>query len=298
MTARALASLAFVTMLAPALAGCVARDGSTQITVAITSETEIPQELDQLEVVVTAADGSVVNNVVHDVSTPRILPATLAVIPRNDRSLGGPVRIEVRGLLNGTKTQIVRQAIVSYSEGRTLLLRMPLRMACLGFGECGADDTCAGGTCQPARVADGALSDYHDSEVFGNRAPSRCFDEAVCLDGASPVVVDAGACTFALPAAAAVNANLAVRWRDAENRIIVLDEGDPIEGWTRTSATGGLLSRGICESLRDKEPNADKRSVPEQALGLELSTRCPPKAVTQPFCPSASGQSGIGAQTP
>jgi hypothetical protein len=276
-------------------AACALRDDSTQITVAITSETEIPKELDQLEVIVTAEDGSVVNNVIHDVKNPRLLPATLAVIPRSEKSLRGPVRIEVRGLLNGTSTQVFRRAIVSYSEGRTLLLRMPLRMACLGFADCGNDDTCAGGTCQPAKTAQSTLVDYRDDQVFGNRAPSSCFDEAACLASSVTIPVFTEDCSFDIPeAVGGVEPNISIRWRDAPDRIIVLDADDPVEGWSRISATRALLSKGVCASLRDAEPLKSKRAVPEQALDVYLSTRCPSKKPLQPFCPAPSGNTGVG----
>ncbi len=92
--------------------------------------------------------------------------------------------------------------------------------------------------------------------------------------------------------------NISVRWRDAADRIIVLDAGDAIEGWTRTSDTLGVLSKGVCESLRDTEGDPSKRAVPEQAIDIHLATACPTKLPLQPFCPGVDGRVGIGAQLP
>ena len=76
--------------LAPA---CRPEDRKTQITVSVVSETDIPKELDSLEVVVIDADGSETSRVLHDVQNPRFFPATLAVVPRSSTSLEGAVTV-------------------------------------------------------------------------------------------------------------------------------------------------------------------------------------------------------------
>jgi hypothetical protein len=279
-------------LLATTGSACTERDTSTQLTVAITAETEIPRELDTLQVVVTAPNGSEVIRISHDVDTPRFFPTTLAVIPKNERSLDGPVTVEVRG---GKTTafagQVFRRAIVSYVEGRTLLVPMPLRMACFNFKDCGPSQTCVGGTCRSAAVEPSALVDFNEARVFGGLGGGACFDESKCLASATPVDVRAD-CTFPVPAA---DANVSIRWAAAPGRVIVLDGDDAAEGWTRVDAATGKLSSGVCDSLLDKETDPAKRRVPDQALDARVSVTCATKTAALPYCPGADGHSGIGA---
>lgn len=280
---------------------CRPEDRKTQITVSIVSETEIPKELDSLEVVVVDADGSETSRVLHDVQNPRFFPATLAVVPRSSSSLEGAVTVELRGYLNGRDAQVFRRAKVSYVEGRTLLLPMPLRMACFNFRGCGADETCAGGTCQSAKVDSPALADYDDRLVFGRSAPEACFDEDTCLADSVRTTVRESDCSFALPAEAIregerVRANVSIRWKAADNRVIVLDSEDAIEGWTYDpSSKRGKLSEGVCASLLDQETDPKKRRIYDQALDVWISTRCAAKVGLQPYCTSKDGHVAIGA---
>jgi hypothetical protein len=290
---RILRGLGLAAMTTLALLACASEDRKTQVTVAITSETEIPKELDTLEVVVIDADGSESSRVLHDVQNPRFFPATLAVVPRSSRSLEGSLTV-------GKDAQVFRRAVVSYVEGRTLLLPMPLRMACFNFRGCGVNETCSGGTCQPARVEPNALADYDDRLVFGRSAPETCFDEATCIAGSQKVPVRPEDCTFALPEGSSregerPRVNVSIRWKAAPSRVIVLDVDDPIEGWTRVADGRGKLSAGVCASLLDQEPDPKKRLIYDQALDVWLSTRCAAKTGSQPYCTSSDGHVGIGA---
>lgn len=294
MNRRTLAFALAAATLATSGSACSERDRSTQLTVAITSETEVPRELDTIQVVVTAPDGSEVSRISHDVDTPRFFPTTLAVIPRDGRSLDGPVTIEVRG---GRTTafagQVFRRAIVSYVEGRTLLVPMPLRMACFEFADCGPNQTCVGGTCRSAELDPNALPDFAETRVFGGLGGAACFDEAKCISEGTPVEVRAD-CTFPVPAGEKVN--VSIRWDAAPKRVIVLDGEDGLEGWTRQDATTGKLSPGVCDSLLDPETDAAKRRVPDKALDARVSTACATKLAALPYCPAADGHSGIGAK--
>jgi hypothetical protein len=295
-------------LLVPALAvvvatsACAVKDDRTQVTVVLTSETEIPKELDALEITVTAANGSTVYDNVYTVRDPAFFATTLAVIPADSDSLKGPITVEIKGK-SGNTVGVFRRAVVSYVKGRTLMLPMPLRMACFNFKDCGAASTCAGGTCQPATVSGDDLRDYDDKLVFETRK-DLCFDEDACLRSAAPVKVNAD-CTFALPKAAAAggrpDVNVSIRWAAASNRVIVLDEGDGVEGWTVVpeNPSLGRVSAGVCKSLLDPEPDPEKREVPDQALDARISVGCAAKSPTQPFCRRAGNlQSGIGAEIP
>ena len=295
---RALTALLGCAALTATLASCAASDNRTQITVVLTSETEIPKELDALQITVTAANGSTVYDNVYVVREPSFFATTLAVIPADEESLKAPFVVEVRGK-SGGNVGVFRRAIVSYVRGRTLLLPMPLRMACFSFRDCGADSTCAGGTCQKALVSSEDLVDYDDRYVFAANDGS-CFDEDRCLESSTPIVVG-NDCTFPLPGAVVggdrPNANVSIRWAAADNRVIALDHGDGVEGWTVLAAdpSRGVISPGVCRSLLDPETDPAKRDVPDRALDARISTTCVAKAKTQPPCRRGNNQqSGIG----
>ncbi|RYZ68560.1 MAG: hypothetical protein EOP08_00230 [Proteobacteria bacterium] len=268
---------------------CVVRDESTQITIAFASETAVPSELDDLTVKITDARGSVTYLNDYEVRDPAFFPTTLAVVPANDESFEGPIRVEVEGRGAKGAVRLQRSAILAYSKGRNLLLPMPLRMACVNFPDCGAGRTCRGGQCVDAIVGDTELRDFVETEVFA-RPGGACFDEAACLRGAARVDVSAD-CTFPM----AGDGNVALVWEAAPTRLLLLTAGDAQEGWTRQSPERGQLSRGACVSLLDPETDVQKREVPDRALEVFVADACPEKTAAVPYCPAADGHSGIGA---
>lgn len=266
------------------LSGCRV-DRETQLTVAITSETKVPDEINSLEVVVTDFEGSVRSNYPNPVKFQTFFPATLAIIPESSASLGPAVQIDVRAM-KGDTAVVSRRALVSFVEGRTLLLPMPLRMACFSIEECGATQTCAGGTCVDANQDEKGLLDFDPSLVFGDQADGDCFDEGECLPTSTEVPLgDPKACTFEIPDSSTVN--VSIRWAAAANRVIALDAEDPQEGWTRESPTVGKLSEGVCKALVDQSPV-------NKALAVLVSNACSPKRATQPYCSGG----GVGVELP
>ncbi len=293
----------FGLFLVPALAlvsACQTPDKSTQITIAITSETDIPKELDFLEVTILNSKGVLASYNFYEVKTPGFFPATLGVIPQSSASLEGPVTVVLRGSLAGKDAQVFRRATLSFVEGRTLLLPIPLRMACFNFRGCADGETCAGGTCQPDLVDSPKLADFDEKLVFGKSSPETCFDEDTCIAESTKATVRASDCSFPIPDGAIregetrPRVNVSIRWKAAENRVIVLDQGDPVEGWT-FAAGRGVLSPGVCASLLDLEPNPKRRQIFDQALDVWVSTQCAAKVSLQPFCTGKDGHVGIGA---
>lgn len=297
-TTKRLLAAALVTATWSATA-CVEKDTSTQITVALAAETEIPRELDTIQVVVVDAKGSEIYRSEYPVTYSRFFPTTLAIVPRDDDSLDRPITIEVRGFKGATSAgQVFRRAIVPFFKGRTLLVPMPLRMACFDFADCKSNETCAGGRCVPAELDVTKLLDFQEERVFGGLPNAACFEEAACLADSKPIAVAAD-CTFALPEAAtsadgASRVNVSIRWAAAKSRVIGLDGDDALEGWTRIDAQTGKLSPGLCDSLLDPETDPKKRRVPDKALDVRLSTACPTKKHDQPTCPGGDGHTGIG----
>lgn len=303
------AMLAGSLFFASTLSACSSTDDSTQVTVAITSETQIPRELNQLEVVVIDSRGSEASRILHDVQSPGFFPATLAIIPREKASLDGPVTVEIRGQLRQSSgevvTAVLRRAVVTYAEGRNLLVPMPLRMACFAVDYCGPDETCAGGTCQPARLNGSSLPDYAEGLVFGAAAGDSCFSEETCLADSVAIPLDPNTpeelCEIELPADVEVGddgrprVNLSVQWAVAPERVIALDEDDPIEGWTLVAPNRARLSEGVCASLRDVTNAQGERLIPDEALAVYVARTCSPKRRLQPFCTSSDGHVAIGA---
>lgn len=298
-TKRLLAALLVVATVASS--ACVETDRSTQITVALAAETEIPRELDTVQVVVVDGKGSEIYRNDYPVTFARFFPTTLAIVPRDADSLERPVTIEVRGFKAGTVGgQVFRRAIVPFFKGRTLLVSMPLRMACFNFADCKANETCAGGRCVAAQLDPSALVDFQEERVFGGLPNAACFDEAACLGDSKPVSV-APDCTFPLPTGprepdGSLRVNVSIRWAAADKRVIGLDGDDPVEGWTAVDDRTGKLSPGVCDSLLDAEPDPAKRRVPDRALDARISTACATKKHDRPQCPGGDGHTGTGAQ--
>lgn len=264
-----------------AATGCVRQDDSTQITVAITTETAVPKELDQFTLNVTDAQGSVRTDLTYDVATQSFFPQTLAVFPQDAASLNAPFQVSVEGQL-GAQSIVLRKATVSYVSGRTLLLPMALRMACFQLSDCQADESCVGGQCVASTIDATKLLDYNDALVFPADAPS-CFDESTCLDATKKTAVTfhGSECTFAAPAG---DFNVAIQWDAALDRAIALPADDAHEGWTQTSAGTVVLSPGICAAK-----NA-AMGVPNRANTVYVYPGCPAKTATIPYCGSGIGQ--------
>jgi hypothetical protein len=275
-------------------ASCASVDDKTQITVALSSETEIPKELDSFALrVFSTRTGELRFSQDYFPSSGRDFPTTLAVVPLDERSLGSPIRIELEGRQGGN-VFLRRQSVLSYFEGRNILLRMPLRMACFQFKDCGPNATCAGGECVPVEVPASALVDFDPKYVFGEA--KTCFDEEACLTEEVEVDV-ADDCTFAIPAGVPERqGNVAIRWAAAPARILGLDADEPQEGWTRLGPDRGKLSRGACDSHFQRRGGDGALLVPDWAKTVYFSPTCASKSALVPHCFSSKTQhSGIGA---
>lgn len=278
-------------------ASCSSVDRSTQITVALSSETEIPKELDSFAIrVISTRTGELRFSQDYYPTSGREFPTTLAVIPIDQDSLASPIRVELEGR-KGTTVFLRRESVISYFKDRNLLLSMPLRMACFQFKDCGPSATCSGGQCVSSAVDASKLVDYDRSIVFGDRG--ACFDEQRCLTQSAEIAIDAD-CTFSIPAAATDGqGNVAIRWAAAPQRILALDANDPQEGWSRVAADRGKLSQGACDSHFQRVGPDGAPLVADWAKTVFFSTTCASKTPTLPFCFSQQTQhAGIGAVVP
>ncbi len=271
------------------LCSCVSTDRATQITVALASETLVPSELSRLSVRITDARGQLTYSNDYEVNDPSFFPTTLALIPAGPESFDGPLRIELVGEGAEGAVRLQRIAVLAYARGRNLSLPMPLRMACLNFRGCDTTQTCRGGQCVDASIDAEALADFDADQVLPNET-SPCFDEAACVANSYELSI-APDCSFELNG----EGNVGLVWAAAPARVLILQPDDPLEGWTRTSAQRGLLSRGACLSLLDPETDPALRQVPDRALAAYASNACAPKSAQMPFCRGADGHSGVGA---
>jgi hypothetical protein len=279
--------------------GCTQVDDSTQITVALTSEAEAFTELGCVQLTVRHDDGSIAFQYPYTPDNAGFFPATVGIKPQDSSSLDRPIHVDVQGFAGNCATGaqaaapvVERTAVVSYIDGRNLLLPMPLRMACFDQS-CAAGSTCVGGLCQAiATTPASSLPDYSSDLVTSDDGGNGCFDEQTCLAGAVPVTVNAD-CTFALPAGSA-SVNVAVQWAAAEGRIIVLEGDDPQEGWSMTDAGAGMLSTGVCTAVQESA-DGGALPVPDKAVSVWVTTACPTVHALQPFCRRTAAEPvGIG----
>lgn len=281
------------------LLSCTATDRETQVTIGLSSETEIPKELDSFTLrVFSTRTGELRFSQDYSPKSGRDFPTTLAVIPVDSDSLKSPLRIELEGRKGAqTKAFLRRTAVMPYIEGRNILLNMPLRMACFQFQDCGANETCSGGQCVSSTVDATKLPNYEDRLVFPSEG--NCFDEEACLSDSKPVNV-AEDCSFPLPEGSSLTlGNASIQWAAAPDRILTLESDDAQEGWTRIDAARGRLSQGACDSHFQRRGPDNELLVKDWAKTVLFSNQCKGKVMSLPFCVSKrTGHAGIGARTP
>jgi len=281
MITRSISAFLVLAAAATTATGCSV-DKKTQITVALSSETEIPKELDEFYIrVISTRTGEIRFEHSYTAEDGHVFPTTLAVIPYDEDSLGSPVSVYLEGRKNGSAF-LVRQSIASYVKDRNILLTMALRMACFQFKDCGPSATCAGGQCVDAKVDTSKAVDFEDRYVFGDKG--TCFDEQACLSGAAEVTVQG---------------NVAVRWAAAPERLLGLEADDAQEGWVRVAPDQGKLSQGACDSHFQKRGTDGKLLVSDWAKVVYFAPACPTKTSLLPHCFSqATSSAGAGAVLP
>ena len=278
---------------------CATTDRETQVTIGLSSETEIPKELDSFTLrVFSTRTGELRFSKDYEPKRGSDFPTTLAVIPADEESLKSPLRVELEGRKGAqTKAFLRRTAVMPYVEGRNILLSMPLRMACFQFQDCGANETCSGGQCIPATVDPSTLPNYEERLVFPT--PGNCFDEQACLSDSKAIKVEED-CSFALPEGNDITVgNISIQWAAAPQRILALEAGDTQEGWVRTGPSRGRLSQGACNSHFQRRGPDNELLVKDWAQTVLFSNRCKSKVASLPCCFSKQTEhSGIGANTP
>lgn len=165
------ASRLFAGVALVALAAC--GRAPTEIVVLVTTDLDVPADADVLRVTVTEPDGEVRESDVAISSGDA--ERTLVLLHRGGAL--GPLEIRASARLGATEVLAARR-IVSFEDGRTLHLRIPLDRACATVS-CGAR-TCEAGRCRDPEVGACDLD------------PAQCSDGGVEDAGAGDAAVDDG----------------------------------------------------------------------------------------------------------
>lgn len=238
-------------------------------------------------------------------------PATIAILADADRP-GAVVKVRAVAFKASGEVRVLRDVITTIPQGRTGLLRAPLKWINEGSGTGNRDQVVAStdgfvklvsacpdgqtfleGECGDAHVDGNSLPDYTEKDVFGGGDAEgrggRCFDVTTCFASPRDVPLDPSTCSATLPFASPDDPNLSLA--------IVLppsaDAGEcfggacyiPLDRTSGWSARGGTveLPRGICRKIQDGK-----------ALRVVATTACPGKDLTTPACGPASA---VGSST-
>lgn len=298
--ARLVALAAVVGAASFAFAGACSGKKNTEIIIGVQSDVRVPKDIDEVQVRVLV-DGVVV----FDPRTPvgpsgASLPGSFGVVAGSDRP--APIVVEVLGWSNGNP-RVLRRARLTFVQGRTLLLRMPLNFACYDKLDCPEDQTCVAGSCVDAFVESASLSDYVSAtQIFGNGAGSgvdACFSAEECLPSTSQVASAGTACAFYAPHGGGDGTSAPI----AFTPVVVLPSSattlgycvgtycwipldhDAQEGWewTDETKTTFVVAPGLCTKMTE--------------LGghLGVTTACGEKTPERPVCTPLSGGSGTDA---
>lgn len=282
--------LGLLALAGPLATGCAKKKPSA-IVVSLSSEAPVPEELDQMEILVQRGDDTRhLGQYTLDVSAGDTrLPGTLTLQKEDGEESSAAITVTVTASA-GSKKRVLRKATLGFSEEKTKLLKMPLRYSCFDFKElCAANEECVGGVCQDVKIDVETLPDYEDRLVFGTAAAKSCFDEteggcfagSATLDSPATAVVDApdGTCTVALGNAArgGKGLNVGLRWSASGSlgRFATLEQesGRLVEGFSHDGNGNVRFPKGICAALKDGRVTA-----------LRTSTACATKATEQPLC--------------
>jgi hypothetical protein len=197
-----LAALMTASGLAFAASGGCSAKKNTEIMVGVQTDVRVPKDIDEIQLRVLV-DGVVVFDPRSPVGDGQAsLPGSFGVVAGSER--GAPIVVEVLGYVKGN-TRVLRRARLTFVQGQTIFLRMPLKFACYDAESCPADQTCIGGECKPADVDSAQLPAYTSAtQIYGNGAGSgsdTCFSAEECFASTFTPTSSGDGCTFVLAGA-------------------------------------------------------------------------------------------------
>jgi hypothetical protein len=256
---------------------------ATAIVVAISSEANIPKEIDNISIR-TSRGGSVTfaqsYAVDHATGTAK-LPGTLTFRPLSGEKPEDPIRVEILAQVRGLQVAL-RTATMPFQEERQKLLRIALRYSCLDTPLlCDQGETCIGGRCQSDAIDVSKLPDFSGADPFPRVGAGECFDPADDACAASRTdIEDLAAFASAgceLDAGGEAGAlNVFALWAKSVDQAhpTVLD-GHSAEGWSPAPGkpTSFKLAPGLCDAVAAKAIRK-----------VEYNHACPTKTEQLPVC--------------
>jgi hypothetical protein len=228
----------------------------------------------------------------------------------------------------GPPPRVLRQAVVTYVDQRTLFLPMQLTFGCFDV-DCSSpggamDQTCKAGQCVDPAVPASSLADFDPSLVDGKQdcfSPSTCFPPYPATISAVPV--DATGCVYsapqATPGAPAQGLNVRIAYAqntwgmDPATGAFALQGGLPIEqeilnvdaqeGFTVDAKNPArfTLAPGLCKLVHNTAtppttPSGDGGAPFKSITDVQVALGCASKPVLLPFC--AAEQNGNVSNNP
>jgi hypothetical protein len=293
------AGLTATALAAASTGGCSAKK-NTEIMVGVQTDVRIPKDIDEVEVRVFV-DGVVVFNPRAPVGNGQVsLPGSFGIVAGSDASK--QIVVEVVGYVS-TQQRVLRRARMTFVQGRTVFLRMPLKFACYGQGDCpDQNDTCIAGECKSALIDATRLPDYVSStQALGNGPGGEadaCFEAETCLSTTTQVMAaGADGCSFLAPGGAGAGTPFTPvlvlpasaktpGFCDATSCKVPVDH-DVDEGWEWTDAAHSSFSiaAGLCTKLKSLGGR----------LEATTGTQCGEKTLDRPLCtPTGTGSGADG----
>lgn len=278
-----------------ATGGCSGKK-NTEIMVGVQTDVRIPKDIDEVQLQVFV-DGVVVFDPRSAVGDGQAsLPGSFGIVAGSDR--GTPIVVEVIGYGKDIR-RVIRRARLTFVQGKTIFLRMPLKFACYEATECPADQTCIGGECKSADVDSALLPEYTSAtQIFGNGAGSgsdTCFSAEECFGATSAPTGTGDGCTFLAqgatdgggftgapftPAIKLPNASTSLGYCVPGGACFVPIDHDADEGWEWTDAASQqtfTLAPGLCAKMKALDGK------------LVVTTACGEKTLERPVCVPVGG---------
>ena len=194
-----------ITSLACTSTACTSADVG-QIVIAVQTDVHLPKDIDTIRVEVTNEGVPKFDFDYERLGTDAasiLLPGTLTLVGSEEPS--DSIHVTVSAWAGGTQggdLRIVREAVTTVPEGKTVTMQLPLQFLCDDSGviiglddvdsDCPEGQTCLAGRCDDDTVDSAELPDYDPDEIF---VPGVCIDVEVCFNDGVVVEVD-GECSI------------------------------------------------------------------------------------------------------
>ncbi len=190
----------------PLLSSGCAEKVPSQLVVVLQTDLSLPKDISSVRIQVLAEGESKFDHTYSGfgVDLTQKLPGTLVIDAPDKPDQSIDIRIGAfAGDPDTVPPRIVRQAVTTIPDGKTVTLQMPIQFLCDGraalLGQdldsgCPDGTTCLAGVCEDNKVDGSKLPVYEESKVFGD---GECFDTSSCFDSGAEAEVDLASCTIA-----------------------------------------------------------------------------------------------------